>query len=166
MLAVAQRRERVRQGRAPAPVPGASLRGRGTVTALCGDALRLPLARESVDAVTICYGLRNLADFRAGLAELWRVLKPSGRLVILDFGKPDHRLWRSLYFAYLRWCVPCFGWLVCRHAAAYAYILESLIHYPAQAGVSALLRDLEAANVHVEHLLGGAMSIHCAEKPA
>lgn len=129
-----------------------------------GDALALPFPEDSFDAVTISYGLRNLADFRAGLAEMARVLRPGGRLLVLDFGKPANRLWRALYFAYLRRAVPAFGRLFAGRADAYAYILESLRHYPDPAGVAALLAAVGLVRVRVVPLLGGAMAIQVADK--
>lgn len=132
---------------------------------LQGDAQKLPFATESFDVVTVGYGLRNLASWEAGLAEMVRVAKPGARLLVLDFGKPDNGLWRALYFGYLRLCVPVFGLLFCGKASAYAYILESLKHYPAQRGVEAKMRALGLFNVRVENILGGAMSINYGEKP-
>jgi demethylmenaquinone methyltransferase/2-methoxy-6-polyprenyl-1,4-benzoquinol methylase len=129
-----------------------------------GDALHIPLPDNSVDAVTISYGLRNLADVRAGLREMWRVAKPGGRLLVLDFGKPKSPAWRAVYFAYLRRVVPWFGRLLGGSADAYAYILESLEHYPAQEGVLALTRELPVTNARVVNFLGGVMSINYAEK--
>jgi demethylmenaquinone methyltransferase/2-methoxy-6-polyprenyl-1,4-benzoquinol methylase len=130
-----------------------------------GDAQQLPFPDESFDIVTVGYGLRNLASWEAGLAEMVRVAKPGARLLVLDFGKPDNGLWRALYFGYLRLCVPVFGLLFCGKASAYAYILESLKHYPAQRGVEAKMRALGLVNVRVENILGGAMSINYGEKP-
>jgi demethylmenaquinone methyltransferase/2-methoxy-6-polyprenyl-1,4-benzoquinol methylase len=130
-----------------------------------GDALQLPFADDSFDAVTISYGLRNLADFAAGLAEIRRVLRSGGRLLVLDFGKPANRLWRGLYFAYLRAAVPVFGRLFAGSADAYAYILESLRHYPGQQGVAELMQSQDLVNVRVLDLLGGAMAINTGEKP-
>lgn len=127
------------------------------------DALDLPFASESFDVVTIAYGLRNLADFEQGVNELLRVLKPNGRVLILDFGKPGNALLRWLYFNYLRMAVPIFGWLFCGDAAAYRYILNSLIHYPAQEGVTRLLRSA-CRSVREENFVGGAMSLHAAVK--
>jgi demethylmenaquinone methyltransferase/2-methoxy-6-polyprenyl-1,4-benzoquinol methylase len=129
------------------------------------DALALPLKGESFELVTIGYGLRNLADLRQGIAELLRVLKPGGQLLILDFGKPRNRIWRALYFTYLRAFVPLFGRVFCRDAAAYSYILDSLFHYPAQDGVSQLLAELGCIEIEVQNLVGGIMSIHRAVKP-
>jgi demethylmenaquinone methyltransferase/2-methoxy-6-polyprenyl-1,4-benzoquinol methylase len=90
-----------------------------------GDALRLPFPENRFGVVTIGYGLRNLASCEDGLRELLRVLRPGGRLLILDFGKPDNAVWRSVYFGYLRVVVPLFGLLFCGDYQAYAYILES-----------------------------------------
>lgn len=130
-----------------------------------GDALSLPFPDARFDVVTISYGLRNLASVEAGLREMWRVLKPGGRVLVLDFGKPDNAAWRAAYFAYLRIAVPVFGRIFCRNAAAYAYILESLQHYPAQRGVHELLRVLGAADARIVIFLGGVMSINVAVKP-
>ncbi len=130
-----------------------------------GDAQKLPFADKSFDVVTVGYGLRNLANWGTGLAEMVRVAKPGARLLVLDFGKPDHALWRALYFGYLRVCVPVFGLLFAGKASAYAYILESLQHYPAQRGVEARMRALGLTDIRVENILGGAMSINFGVKP-
>jgi len=98
-----------------------------------GDAQRIPFPENSFDIVTVGYGLRNLANWEAGLREMQRVAKAGGRVVVLDFGKPDNPLWRGLYFTYLRLFVPCLGRVFCGSAAAYAYILESLQRYPGPA---------------------------------
>lgn len=132
---------------------------------LQGDALHTPFADATFDIVTISYGLRNLADFGAGLEEMARVAKPGGRLLVLDFGVPDNKVWRALYFAYLRGFVPVFGKLFCGDAATHAYILESLKHYPAQRGVAAKMQMMKCANVRVVNLLGGIMSINYGETP-
>ena len=152
MLAVA------RQRAAQLPTPDSPLQF------LQGDALHTPFAEATFELVTISYGLRNLSGWEAGLREMLRVLKPGGRLFVLDFGKPDNALWRSLYFAYLRWFVPLFGKIFCGDSATHAYILESLRHYPAQHGVAAKLSELNCADVRIVNLLGGVMSINCAVK--
>ena len=131
-----------------------------------GDALHLPFSDRQFDVVTIGYGLRNLARIEDGLREMQRVIKPGGRLLILDFGKPSHSFWRALYYAYLRWMVPLFGRLFCGSADAYAYILESLEHYPAQPGIATRMQEQGLANVQVFNLLGGIMSIHYGQRPA
>lgn len=129
------------------------------------NALEIPFPDNSFDAVTSAYGLRNLANLPRGLDEMARVAKPGGRILILEFGKPHNPLWRALFFGYLRHIVPLLGRVFCGDAAPYAYILESLNHYPDQAGVSRLLNHAGLAPVHIHNLLGGAMSIHAALKP-
>ena len=130
-----------------------------------GDAQQIPFPDRSFDIVTVGYGLRNLTNWEVGLTEMHRVAKPGARLVVLDFGKPPNAFWRAVYFAHLKISVPLLGWIFCGNAQAYAYILESLKRYPAQAGVSASMRALKLANVRVINLLGGAMAINFGEKP-
>ena len=129
-----------------------------------GDAMHLPFPSNSFDVVTVGYGLRNLRDWRAGLHEMYRVARPGARLLVLDFGKPDNALLRSLYFAYLRLVVPVFGKLFCGDAATHAYILESLQRYPAQRGVDEALRELGCRDARIVNLMGGAMSINYGVK--
>ena len=129
-----------------------------------GDAQKIQFPDSSFDIVTVGYGLRNLTDWRVGLREMQRVAKPGGRLLVLDFGKPEQPFWRHIYFGYLRLFVPCLGRVFCGSASAYAYILESLEHYPAQQQVAEALRKLALAEVQVVNLLGGAMAIHFARK--
>ena len=134
------------------------------VTFIRGDAQTLPFPDNSFDAVTVGYGLRNLASWETGLREMVRVARPGGRVLVLEFGKPDNPLWRTFYFAYLRLCVPVLGWVFAGSASAYAYILESLKHYPAQNGVAAGMGELGMTHVRVVNILGGVMSINYGEK--
>jgi demethylmenaquinone methyltransferase/2-methoxy-6-polyprenyl-1,4-benzoquinol methylase len=131
-----------------------------------GDAQQIPFSGNSFDIVTVGYGLRNMASWERGLEEMFRVARPGARLIALDFGRPPNALWRSLYFTHLKISVPLIGRLFCGNAPAYAYILESLKHYPAQLAVAEKMRDLKLANVRVINLLGGAMAINYGEKPA
>jgi demethylmenaquinone methyltransferase/2-methoxy-6-polyprenyl-1,4-benzoquinol methylase len=130
------------------------------------DALKIPFADNSFEIVSVGYGLRNLSDWQAGLAEMLRVSKPGGRVLVLDFGKPPNFLWRQLYFAYLRMFVPVLGRVFAGSWSAYAYILESLKHYPAQEGVAAAMRAAGMNRVIVTHFLGGVMTINYGEKSA
>ena len=155
MLEVAEARNKVRDPKSGTPDP----------VFIQGDAQQIPFPENSFDVVTVGYGLRNLASWELGLAEMVRVTKPGGRLIVLDFGKPSNWLWRKFYFTHLKWSVPLIGLLFCGNARAYAYILESLKHYPAQLAVAERMRELKLANVGVIHLLGGAMAINYAEKP-
>ena len=131
-----------------------------------GDAQQLPFPENSFDIVTVGYGLRNLASWERGLEEMRRVARPGARIIVLDFGKPANVVWRAVYFAHLKMSVPLIGLLFCGNASAYAYILESLKHYPAQLAVAEKMRQLKLTNVRVTNLLGGAMAINYGEKPA
>ena len=131
---------------------------------LKGDAMQIPFPENSFDVVTVAYGLRNLASWEAGLREMHRVARPHGKLLVLDFGMPANPLWRRLYFAYMGLFVPVLGRIFCRNADAYAYILESLKHYPAQRAVEAQMRELRCENVRTLNLLGGVMGINYGEK--
>jgi len=132
---------------------------------LRGDAQQLPFPEASFDLVTVGYGLRNLASWETGLSEMARVVRPGGKLLVLDFGKPDAALWRAIYFGYLRLIVPVYGRLFAGRADAYAYILESLRHYPAQRGVEAKMRELGLEQVRVINFLSGAMSLNLGVRP-
>ena len=130
-----------------------------------GDAQQLPFSENSFDVVTIGYGLRNLTSWERGLEEMHRVVRPGGRLIVLDFGKPANPLWRTIYFTHLKISVPLIGLIFCGNASAYAYILESLKHYPAQLAVAEKMQALKLKNIRIINLLGGAMAINYGEKP-
>jgi demethylmenaquinone methyltransferase/2-methoxy-6-polyprenyl-1,4-benzoquinol methylase len=159
MLAVA----RARCGRQMSR-PQGQCQDRISLQLVRADALRVPFPDNAFDAVTIAYGLRNLANFTAGLAEMKRVAKPGGRLLVLDFGKPPNWLWRAIYFAYLQCLGPLFGRLCCGDADTYGYILASLKQYPAQPGVAEMLQAIHCVKVRTISLVGGAMSISYGEK--
>jgi demethylmenaquinone methyltransferase/2-methoxy-6-polyprenyl-1,4-benzoquinol methylase len=130
-----------------------------------GDAQQIPFPDNTFDVLTIGYGLRNLADLDTGLSDMLRVTKPGGRLLALEFGKPDNAAWRAIYFGYLKFFLPIFGRLFCGNSAAYAYILESLKHYPAQQAVAIKMSEVGWKEVRVVNLMGGIMSIQHATKP-
>ncbi len=129
-----------------------------------GDALDTGQPAEHFDAVTIAYGLRNLAGFDVGLREMHRVAKPGGRLCVLDFGKPTNRLIHFWYESYLKWIVPRFGQWLCKDAPAYAYIHESLKDYPAQTGVAEAMKKLGCKKIQTHNLLLGTMAINIGIK--
>ena len=130
-----------------------------------GDAQKTSFANDTFDAVTVGFGLRNLASWEVGLDEMVRVAKPGARLIVLDFGKPDNALWRAVYFTYLKLLVPFLGLIVCGKPSAYAYIIASLRDYPAQRGVEERMKKLGLVNVSTDNFIGGAMSINYGEKP-
>ena len=152
MLEVAQSRLQKRQPKT------------GSLKFMQGDAEQLPFLDNSFDAVTVGYGLRNLSSWETGLSEMARVAKPGGRIVVLDFGKPSNALWRAVYFTHLKCSVPLVGLLFCGRADAYAYIFESLKHFPAQRGVAEKMKELKLTNVGIINLVGGAMAINFGRK--
>ena len=127
------------------------------------DALRLPFPDGSFDAVTVSYGLRNIANLPAALAEMRRVLAPGGRAVVLDFGKPDNAVIAAFYGAYLRAAMPLMGWIFHGDADTYLYIPESLARYPGQRGVETLMREAGFAEARYEERLLGTMGINLGE---
>ncbi len=152
------------------PMLGIAIRrrsvGRRRTAFIQGDALRLPFAAASFDIVTVGYGLRNIADPLAALREMRRVLAPRGRVVVLDFGKPDSRAADVLYQTFLRTMMPFMGWLFHGDPETYLYIPESLVRYPAQRGVQALMREAGLDGARYESRLLGTMGLNVAEAPA
>ncbi len=159
MLAVAQRRRRESRIRGE---PGREDARQGPQF-VQADALALPFPDASFDAVTISYGLRNIADLPRALAEMRRVLTPGGRAVVLDFGKPDNWVVAALYRAFLRTTMPVIGWLFHGDPETYLYIPASLQQFPAQRGVKALMREAGFAHVRYENRLLGTMGINVGE---
>jgi len=129
------------------------------------DALRLPFPDATFDAITVGYGLRNLADPEAGLAEMRRVLAPGGRAVILDFGKPSNPVAAALYQAFLHTMMPAVGLLFHGDAHTYLYIPPPHKRYPGPRGVAELMRRAGFANVRFEERLLGTMGINIGEAP-
>lgn len=130
-----------------------------------GDALNLPFADRSFEAISVGYGLRNLADIPRGLAEMRRVLAPGGRAVVLDFGKPDNPAASALYWGFLKVVMPLMGWVFHRDPDTYAYIPASLERYPAQRGVEKLMQEAGFVNVGYENRMLGTMGINVGEAP-
>jgi len=98
---------------------------------LCrADALKLPLADESVDAVTIGFGIRNISDRPAALREILRILRPGGKVVMLEPAIPENRIARILFSFYFRWIAPLLGGIITGDRAAYAYLMESTAGFP------------------------------------
>jgi demethylmenaquinone methyltransferase / 2-methoxy-6-polyprenyl-1,4-benzoquinol methylase len=132
---------------------------------VAADALRLPFHDGVFDAITVGYGLRNVADPQLALAEMRRVLAPGGRAVVLDFGKPDNPIAGALYNAYLRTMMPAVGLIFHGDHETYSYIPNSLARYPAQRGVETMMREVGFANVRYENRLLGTMGLNVGEAP-
>ena len=132
------------------------------VTWIAGDMTSLPIADRSVDVVTTGYGLRNVPDLTAALAEIRRVLRPGGRMVSLDFDRPDSLTVRAAYLAYLDLVGGALGWLLHREPAAYRYIPASIRRYPGATRVAEMMRAAGFAEARHLPVLGGLMAIHVA----
>lgn len=125
-----------------------------------GDATALRHPEGAFDLVTMAYGLRNLGSLDGGLAEMARVTRPGGRVLILDFGKPRLACWRGLYILHLRMLVPLLGRWLCGDADSHAYILESLRRYPEAGEVACRMEQAGWERVEWWDLLGGVMTLH------
>jgi len=132
---------------------------------LQADALGLPFPDNSFDVVSVGYGLRNLADIERGLREILRVLKPGGKFLSLDFGKPESKVFRSLYFGYLRMVLPILGRIFCGDPDTHGYILASLQNYPAQRGIKELMEKYGYRDCGFEEFCLGSMAINYGAKP-
>ena len=124
------------------------------------DGLRLPLRDASFDAVTVAFGFRNFANYRRGLAELRRVVKPGGTLAILEFTTPPHAVFRAGYQAYSRHVLPRLGGLLSGSREAYAYLPESVRKFPAAPELAGEMRSAGFAHVDYEYLTFGVVALH------
>lgn len=128
-----------------------------------GDALALPLPDEGFDAVTIAFGLRNLADRPRGLREMRRVLRPGGRLFILEFSQP-HRWFRPLYYFYLRKLLPGIAGVVTGDRAAYVYLNDTIAQFPGREALAAEIASAGFTNVTARPMTFGIVALHAAQR--
>jgi demethylmenaquinone methyltransferase/2-methoxy-6-polyprenyl-1,4-benzoquinol methylase len=136
------------------------------VDLVAGDALRLPFADASFDAVTISFGLRNTADPDLALRELLRVTRPGGRLVVCEFSHPVWRPFRTVYVNYLMRALPSVARRVSSDPAAYVYLAESIRAWPEQAELAGDLAVAGWSDVAWRDLTGGIVALHRATRPA
>jgi demethylmenaquinone methyltransferase / 2-methoxy-6-polyprenyl-1,4-benzoquinol methylase len=143
------------------------LRGEGRAAAvplLRGDAMYVPLATSSVDAVTIAFGIRNVQDPRAALREVARVLRPGGRLAVLEFSTPQWPGVRQLYLWYFRHVLPRIGRLVSRHGEAYSYLPASVDGFAAPGDFVQQLADAGLVGARPVPLTFGVVYLYVAER--
>ena len=135
------------------------------VSLITGDMTTLPFRSDSFDLVTTGYGLRNVPDLDAAIAEIARVLRPRGRLLSLDFNRPESAVIRAAYLTYLTAVGATLGWILHRDPDTYRYIPASIRRYPGARGVAVKLVARGFTNVRIVPLLFGLMTLHLAERP-
>jgi demethylmenaquinone methyltransferase/2-methoxy-6-polyprenyl-1,4-benzoquinol methylase len=136
----------------------------GELSFVAGDALRLPFADEVFDTVTMSFGLRNVAHVEGALAELARVTKPEGRLVVCEFSQPTWAPFRVVYREYLMRSLPAIARRVSSSPDAYVYLAESIRAWPDQAALAERIRDAGWRDVGWSDLSDGIVAIHRARR--
>lgn len=127
-----------------------------------GDMTALDVPDASVDVVTAGYALRNVPDYTRALREIRRVLRPGGRLLTLDFYRPENAVWRRAFLAYLSVAGNTVGWLWHREPVVYGYIARSIDHYVSVTGFNAALTESGFTIERVSRRLNGGIAVHHA----
>jgi demethylmenaquinone methyltransferase/2-methoxy-6-polyprenyl-1,4-benzoquinol methylase len=134
------------------------------VIPVTADALGLPFGDAHFDGATVGFGVRNLSDLEAGFRELFRVLKPGARLVILEFTTPSSQPMRAAYVMYFRYILPLIGRLVSKHTTAYTYLPESVLNFPGPDALAGLMTSAGFREVTYRRLTGGICALHVGRK--
>jgi demethylmenaquinone methyltransferase/2-methoxy-6-polyprenyl-1,4-benzoquinol methylase len=134
--------------------------GARRISPVCGDALRLPLRNNQFDGVIVGFGVRNLASVHEGVRELTRVLKPGGKLVILEFTTPTWQPFRALYLGYFTRVLPLVGRVVSKHGDAYSYLPESVLEFPKPVNLAGIMEAAGLSSVSWKTLTGGIAAVH------
>ena len=136
----------------------------GNIHLFPADALNLPFPSQTFDAVTIAFGIRNIPQFRPALAEMYRVLKPRGKVIILEFSLPQNFVIRTAYLYYFRKILPRIGGLVSGDYQAYRYLNASVEAFPFGCEFAEILRQIGFSAVKVDPLTFGIASVYSGEK--
>jgi demethylmenaquinone methyltransferase/2-methoxy-6-polyprenyl-1,4-benzoquinol methylase len=128
------------------------------------DALRLPFPGQAFDAVTVAFGVRNLADLDRGFAEMHRVLKPDGRLIVLEFSRPTQPVLAAVYGFYLQRVLPRLGDRISRGDGAYGYLARTIRDFPDAPKLAQTIRAAGFVRCEWQRPTGGIVAIHCAVK--
>lgn len=140
-------------------------RRRPDIDFVAGDATNLPFEDNSFDAATISFGLRNVTDPKKALAEMYRVTKPGGTLVVAEFSHPTFAPWRTVYTEYLMRALPAIATKVASNPTAYVYLAESIRAWPNQDGLAAWIGGAGWEECRYRNLSGGIVAVHRATKP-
>ena len=132
---------------------------------LHGDAMHIPVVDNVFDAVTIAFGIRNVIDVNVSLKEMFRVLKPGGRAIILEFSIPQNRVFRPVYMFYFRHLLPILGSLISGDRHAYRYLNESVETFPYGESFSEIFAHAGFRNIRIEPQTAGIATIYRGEKP-
>ena len=138
---------------------------RDRIVRVTGDALALPLKTDSMNAVTVAFGLRNMRPRARALAEAHRVLCPGGRLYVLEFGSAKGRIWGGLYNWYLQTLLPFLGGAITGDREAYRYLAQTVTDFPPAQELGREMEEAGFTAVTWEKLWGGIVFLHAAEKP-
>jgi demethylmenaquinone methyltransferase/2-methoxy-6-polyprenyl-1,4-benzoquinol methylase len=132
----------------------------GNVSYALANAEKLPFGDSEFDAVTIAFGLRNVTDKDAALAEMYRVLRPGGKALILEFSEVQPELLKKIYDGYSFGLLPVLGKLVAGDENSYRYLAESIRKHPPQEELARMMRDAGFDRVRFRNLTGGIVAIH------
>jgi demethylmenaquinone methyltransferase/2-methoxy-6-polyprenyl-1,4-benzoquinol methylase len=135
------------------------------ITLETGDSENLRFDDNTFDAITVAFGVRNYENLEKGLAEMLRVLRPGGRLVVLEFSRPQLFPFKQLYNAYFKYVLPLIGRLTSRDIRAYSYLFESVQVFPEGNNFTAILSKTGYQNPTCRRLTLGICSIYSADKP-
>ena len=139
-------------------------RRKGVRRVVLADAMELPFDDASFDCVTIAFGLRNLENCSSALTEMWRVLKPKGHLLVLEFSMPTMPIVRAAYRFYLHRCLPLLGSFLTQKKSAYDYLGDSIEEFPSGNAMCELMRETGYVSPSFERLTGGIVTIYTAAK--
>ena len=131
---------------------------------VCGDAMNLPFKNEIFDYYTISFGIRNVLDLKKCLSEALRVLKPGGRIMILEFSKVENETLNKIYDAFSFNVVPRLGKLIANDAESYQYLIESIRKFPSQEELASLVSEAGFRLVKYRNLTQGVVAMHSGWK--